>query len=437
VVKYAAAYGTWVASQETGSKLIVIGRDARLSGDMVSRLVAATLQGLGLDVLDLGLSTTPTVEMVVPARRAAGGIILTASHNPKQWNALKLLNAAGEFISDKDGQQVLALADSESFDFAPVTKLGSYSTDDTTITEHIEAILALPLVDVEAIRAQNFRVVVDAVNSTGGIAVPQLLTALGVETIEKLHCEPTGDFAHNPEPLPENLRDIAKVLEKGGFDVGLVVDPDVDRLALVSENGEMFGEEYTLVAVADYVLKENGGGNTVSNLSSTRALRDVTEKHGGTYTAAAVGEVNVVTKMKETNAIIGGEGNGGIIYPELHYGRDSLVGIALFLSHLAKSGLTMSRLRNSYPNYFISKNKIELTPDIDTDQVLVQMQQRYAKQPINTIDGVKIEFGKEWVHLRKSNTEPIIRIYAESDSNATADHLAQKIIADIKEIING
>ena len=437
VVKYAAAYGTWAAGQNTGSKLIVIGRDARLSGDMVSRLVAATLQGLGLDVLDLGLSTTPTVEMVVPTRKAAGGIILTASHNPKQWNALKLLNSAGEFISDKDGQQVLALADSEAFDFAPVTKLGSYQTDDTTITAHIDAILALPLVDVAAIRAQNFRVVVDAVNSTGGIAVPQLLTALGVETIEKLHCEPTGDFAHNPEPLPENLRDIAKILEKGGFDVGLVVDPDVDRLALVSENGEMFGEEYTLVAVADYVLKENGGGNTVSNLSSTRALRDVTEKHGGTYTAAAVGEVNVVTKMKETNAIIGGEGNGGIIYPELHYGRDSLVGIALFLSHLAKSGLTMSRLRNSYPSYFISKNKIELTPEIDTDQVLAQMEQRYAKQPVNTIDGVKIEFGKEWVHLRKSNTEPIIRIYAESDSNATADHLAQKIIADIKEIING
>jgi phosphomannomutase len=436
VVKYAAAYGTWVATQNTDSKLIVIGRDARLSGDMVSRLVAATLQGLGLDVLDLGLSTTPTVEMVVPARKAAGGIILTASHNPKQWNALKLLNAAGEFISDKDGQQVLALADSEAFDFAPVTKLGSYQTDDTTITAHIDAILALPLVDVEAIRAQKFRVVVDAVNSTGGIAVPQLLTALGVETIEKLHCEPTGDFAHNPEPLPENLRDIAKILEKGGFDVGLVVDPDVDRLALVSENGEMFGEEYTLVAVADYVLKQNGGGNTVSNLSSTRALRDVTEKHGGTYTAAAVGEVNVVTKMKETNAIIGGEGNGGIIYPELHYGRDSLVGIALFLSHLAKSGLTMSRLRNSYPNYFISKNKIELTPDIDTDLVLAQMEKRYAKQPVNTIDGVKIEFGKEWVHLRKSNTEPIIRIYAESDSNATADHLAQKIIADIKEIIS-
>ena len=436
VVKYAAAYGTWVTTQKTASKLIVIGRDARLSGDMVSRLVAATLQGLGLDVLDLGLSTTPTVEMVVPARKAAGGIILTASHNPKQWNALKLLNAAGEFISDSDGQKVLALADSEAFDFALVTKLGSYQTDDTTITSHIEAILALPLVDVAAIRAQNFRVVVDAVNSTGGIAVPQLLAALGVETVEKLHCEPTGDFAHNPEPLPENLRDIAKVLEKGGFDLGIVVDPDVDRLALVSENGEMFGEEYTLVAVADYVLKASGGGNTVSNLSSTRALRDVTEKHGGTYTAAAVGEVNVVTKMKETNAIIGGEGNGGIIFPELHYGRDSLVGIALFLTHLAKSGLTMSRLRNSYPNYFISKNKIELTPDIDTDQVLTQMEQRYAKQPVNTIDGVKIEFGKEWVHLRKSNTEPIIRIYAESDSNATAAHLAQKIIADIKEIIS-
>jgi phosphomannomutase len=436
VVKYAAAYGTWATKQNTDSKLIVIGRDARLSGEMVSRLVAATLQGLGLDVLDLGLSTTPTVEMVVPARQAAGGIILTASHNPKQWNALKLLNAQGEFLSESDGQQVLALADSEGFDFAPVTKLGQYTTDDTTLGAHIDAILALSLVDVEAIRAKNFRVVVDAVNSSGGLAVPQLLAALGVETVEKLHCEPTGDFAHNPEPLPENLRDIAKVLEKGGFDLGIVVDPDVDRLALVSENGEMFGEEYTLVAVADYVLKENGGGNTVSNLSSTRALRDVTEKHGGTYTAAAVGEVNVVTKMKETNAIIGGEGNGGIILPELHYGRDALVGIALFLTHLAKTGLTMSRLRNSYPNYFISKNKIELTPDIDTDQVLVQMQQRYAKQPVNTIDGVKIEFGKEWVHLRKSNTEPIIRIYAESDSNATADHLAQKIIADIKEIIS-
>jgi phosphomannomutase len=435
VVKYAAAYGTWVKTQATASKLIVIGRDARLSGDMVSRLVAATLQGLGLDVCDLGLSTTPTVEMAVPAKNAAGGIILTASHNPKQWNALKLLNAKGEFISDTEGQQVLASAESEDFDFAPVTKLGEYSTDDDFLAAHIAAILALPLVDVEAIRARNFRVVVDAVNSSGGFAVPQLLEALGVTTIEKLHCEPTGDFAHNPEPLPEHLRDIAKVLERGGFDLGIVVDPDVDRLALVSENGQMFGEEYTLVAVADYVLKALGGGNTVSNLSSTRALRDVTEKAGGNYAAAAVGEVNVVTKMKETNAVIGGEGNGGIIYPELHYGRDALVGIALFLTHLAKSGLTVSRLRNSYPSYFISKNKIELTPDIDTDHVLVQMQKRYAKQPVNTIDGVKIEFDKEWVHLRKSNTEPIIRIYAESDSNSTADYLAQKIIGDIKEII--
>ena len=435
VVKYAAAYGTWVKTQATDSKLIVIGRDARISGEMVSRLVAATLQGLGLDVCDLGLSTTPTVEMAVPAKKAAGGIILTASHNPKQWNALKLLNATGEFISEADGQQVLTLAESEDFDFAVVTKLGQYSTDNTFLKKHIKAILALPLVDVDAIRARNFRVVVDAVNSCGGFAVPQLLEALGVTTIEKLHCEPTGEFAHNPEPLPEHLRDIAKVLEKGGFDLGIVVDPDVDRLALVSENGEMFGEEYTLVAVADYVLKTLGGGNTVSNLSSTRALRDVTEKAGGRYAAAAVGEVNVVTKMKETNAVIGGEGNGGIIYPELHYGRDALVGIALFLTHLAKTGLTASRLRASYPGYFISKNKIELTPEIDTDHVLVQMQKRYAKQPVNTIDGVKIEFDKEWVHLRKSNTEPIIRIYAESSSNATADYLAQKIIGDIKEII--
>ena len=439
VVRYAAAYGTWAlrqSSKNAGSKLIVIGRDARLSGEMVSRLVSATLQGLGLDVLDLGLSTTPTVEMAVPAKKAAGGIIVTASHNPKQWNALKLLNHEGEFISDAEGQQVLALAENEAFDFAPVNKLGQYSIDTGFIKKHLKAILALPLVDADAIRARNFRVVVDAVNSSGGVVVPQLLEMLGVTVIEKLHCEPTGEFAHNPEPLPENLRDIAKVLEKGGFDLGIVVDPDVDRLALVSENGEMFGEEYTLVAVADYVLKQRGGGNTVSNLSSTRALRDVTERAGGSYSAAAVGEVNVVKMMKQTEAVIGGEGNGGIIFPELHYGRDALVGIALFLTHLAKSRLTMSRLRASYPNYHISKNKIELTPEINTDNVLVEMQRKYAKQPVNTIDGVKIEFDKEWVHLRKSNTEPIIRIYAESASNATAEHLAQKIIADIKEIIN-
>ncbi|GAA4001379.1 phosphoglucosamine mutase [Hymenobacter fastidiosus] len=435
IVKYAAAFGTWVLNT-TQNNTIIIGRDARISGEMVSKLVAATLQGLGIHVIDLGLSTTPTVEMAVPAKKAGGGIILTASHNPKQWNALKLLNDKGEFISDKDGQQVLHLGDTEAFDFAPVTKLGQYSTDDTFLQQHIDAILALPLVDVAAIKAKNFRVVVDAVNSCGGFAVPMLLAALGVETIEKLFCEPTGDFAHNPEPLPENLREIAKTMEKGSFNLGIVVDPDVDRLALVNEDGSMFGEEYTLVAVADYVLQQNGGGNTVSNLSSTRALRDVTEKAGGQYAAAAVGEVNVVTKMKETNAVIGGEGNGGIIYPELHYGRDSLVGIALFLSHLAKTGLTMTRLRASYPSYFISKNKIELTPEIDTDLVLRKMEERYAKQPVNTIDGVKIEFDKEWVHLRKSNTEPIIRIYAESDSNATADHLANKIIADIKEIIS-
>ncbi|MDF7814601.1 phosphoglucosamine mutase [Hymenobacter sp. YC55] len=435
VVKYAAAFGTWVLDK-TQNNTIVIGRDARISGEMVSKLVAATLQGLGINVIDLGLSTTPTVEMAVPAKRAGGGIILTASHNPKQWNALKLLNSVGEFISDADGQQVLALGDSEAFTFAPVMKLGQYSIDETFLQEHIDAILQLPLVDAEAIKAKNFRVVVDAVNSTGGVAVPMLLNALGVEIIEKLFCEPTGDFAHNPEPLPENLREIARKIEKGSFDLGIVVDPDVDRLALVNEDGTMFGEEYTLVAVADYVLQQNGGGNTVSNLSSTRALRDVAEKHGGSYAAAAVGEVNVVSKMKETNAVIGGEGNGGIIYPELHYGRDSLVGIALFLSHLAKSGLTMTRLRASYPNYYISKNKIELTPEINTDKVLELMEKRYAKQPVNTIDGVKIEFDKEWVHLRKSNTEPIIRIYAESESNATADHLANKIIADIKEIIN-
>ena len=434
IVKFSAAFGTWV-KQTTGVNTIVVGRDARLSGDMVNKLVCATLQGLGINVIDVGLSTTPTVEMLVPAKKAGGGIILTASHNPKQWNALKLLNQTGEFISDEEGKLVLEIAEKESFEFAQVNDLGKYKQTDTALKKHIKAILELPLVDVEAIKAKNFSVVVDAVNSSGGFAVPMLLEALGVKKIEKLFCEPDGNFAHNPEPLPENLREIARVLEKGKFDLGIVVDPDVDRLALVNEDGSMFGEEYTLVAVADYVLK-NQKGNTVSNLSSTRALRDVTEKAGGAYYAAAVGEVNVVNMMKECNAVIGGEGNGGIIYPELHYGRDALVGIALFLSHLAKSGISMTRLRASYPNYYISKNKIELTPEVDVDSVLRQMQARYAKQPINTIDGVKIEFGKEWVHLRKSNTEPIIRIYAESDSNATAEHLANKIITDIKEVIS-
>ncbi|MCJ8164758.1 phosphoglucosamine mutase [Pontibacter sp. E15-1] len=434
VVKFAAAYGTWV-QQTTGINTIVVGRDARISGEMVNKLVCATLQGLGIDVIDVGLSTTPTVEMAVPAKKAGGGIILTASHNPKQWNALKLLNQKGEFISDEEGKLVLDIAEKESFVFAQVTSLGKYRQTDTALKKHIQAILALPLVDVEAIRAKNFSVVVDAVNSSGGFAVPMLLEALGVKKIEKLFCEPDGNFAHNPEPLPENLREISKIMEKGKFDLGIVVDPDVDRLALVNEDGSMFGEEYTLVAVADYVLKHQKG-NTVSNLSSTRALRDVTEKAGGEYAAAAVGEVNVVNMMKAKQAVIGGEGNGGIIYPELHYGRDALVGIALFLTHLANSGTSMTRLRSSYPNYYISKNKIELTPDVDVDHVLQQVQERYAKQPVNTIDGVKIEFGKEWVHLRKSNTEPIIRIYAESDSNATAEHLANKIIADIKEIIS-
>ncbi|PKV62537.1 phosphoglucosamine mutase [Pontibacter ramchanderi] len=434
VVKFAAAFGTWVL-QTTGNNTIIVGRDARLSGDMVNKLVCATLQGLGINVVDLGLSTTPTVEMAVPDYKAGGGIILTASHNPKQWNALKLLNQKGEFISDAEGKLVLELADKEAFEFAQVNDLGKYQRDDEALQKHIDAILALPLVDVQAIKEKDFSVAIDCVNSSGGIAIPMLLEALGVNKVEKLFCEPDGNFPHNPEPLPENLREISRVIEKGKFDLGIVVDPDVDRLALINEDGSMFGEEYTLVAVSDYVL-QNQMGNTVSNLSSTRALRDVTEKAGGSYYAAAVGEVNVVNMMKAENAIIGGEGNGGIIYPELHYGRDALVGIALFLTHLAKSGMSMTRLRASYPNYYISKNKIELTPEVDVDQVLIQMQERYAKQPINTIDGVKIEFDKEWVHLRKSNTEPIIRIYAESESNATAEHLANKIIADIKEIIS-
>ncbi len=434
VVKFTAAFGTWVL-ETTGNPNIIIGRDARLSGEMVSKLVAATLQGLGINVLDLGLSTTPTVEMAVPAKKAGGGIIITASHNPKQWNALKLLNQHGEFISEENGAKVLDLAEKEAFDFAPVVKLGKYSQSDTFLKKHIKAILNLPLVDVAAIQEKDFKVVIDCVNSTGGIAVPMLLEALGVTKIEKLYCEPDGNFPHNPEPLPEHLRDIARVIEKGNYDLGIVVDPDVDRLALLCEDGSMFGEEYTLVAVADYVL-QNTKGNAVSNLSSTRALRDVTEKAGGQYFASAVGEVNVVNMMKEQNAVIGGEGNGGIIFPELHYGRDALVGIALFLTHLAKSGLRTSRLRAKYPNYYMSKNKIELTADINVDDVLAQIQKRYQKQPINTIDGVKIEFDKEWVHLRKSNTEPIIRIYSESESQATADHLANKIIEDIKEIIS-
>jgi len=434
IVKFTSAFGTW-AIQQSGLTKIVIGRDARISGSMVNNLVIGTLQGLGIDVVDLGLSTTPTVEIAVPAEEAAGGIIITASHNPKQWNALKLLNSQGEFINDADGQAVLEIAENSDFNYARVDDLGKVVLDDSYLQKHIDVILALPLVDVKAIAAADFKVVIDCVNSTGGIFVPALLKVLGVKTVHELYCEPDGKFPHNPEPLPENLVALSKEVLSKRADIGIAVDPDVDRLCFVCEDGSMFGEEYTLVAVADYVLKHNKG-NTVSNLSSTRALRDVTEKAGGEYNAAAVGEVNVVNKMKETNAVIGGEGNGGVIYPELHYGRDALVGIALFLTHLAKSGKTVSALRASYPNYFISKNKITLTPEMDIDALLLKVEEKYKKQPHSTIDGLKIEFDKEWVHLRKSNTEPIIRIYSEASSETVANSLANKIIADIKEILN-
>lgn len=434
-VKFAAAYGSWLKNRNTGSKLkVVIGRDARISGQMISDLVVSTLIGLGIDVIDLGLSTTPTVEVAVPLEKAHGGIILTASHNPKQWNALKLLNEKGEFISGADGEEVLKIAEQESFDFAEVDDLGKVTKDDTYLQKHIDAILALPLVDKKAIEAADFTVVVDAVNSTGGIFVPALLEALGVRNITKMYCEPTGHFPHNPEPLPEHLTDLSNKIKETGADLGITVDPDVDRLALVCEDGSMFGEEYTLVAVADYVLTHTPG-STVSNLSSTRALRDITESRGLTYAAAAVGEVNVVTKMKEIGAVIGGEGNGGIIYPELHYGRDSLVGIALFLSHLAHKKMSVSALRDSYPKYTISKNKIELTPDIDVDKLLMFMSVNYAHEEVDTTDGVKIYIGKEWVHLRKSNTEPIIRIYSESENEQKANELAERIIREIKALV--
>jgi phosphomannomutase len=433
VVKFTAAYGSWVI-KTTQIKKIVLGRDARISGEMVNNLVIGTLQGLGIEVIDLGLSTTPTVEIAVPLEQAGGGIILTASHNPKQWNALKLLNQNGEFISDAEGKAVLELAESAQFEFASVNSLGKVVKDDSYLQKHIDMILALPLVDVAAIKAAGFKIAIDCVNSTGGIFVPALLKALGVKTVFPLFCTPDGEFPHNPEPLPENLQQIAKEVQDKHADLGIVVDPDVDRLCFVCEDGSMFGEEYTLVAVADYVLK-NTPGNTVSNLSSTRALRDVTEKAGGTYNAAAVGEVNVVNKMKETNAIIGGEGNGGIIYPESHYGRDALVGIALFLTHLAKFGKSISLLRSSYPNYHISKNKITLTEEMDIDALLLHVQDKYKAHPHSTIDGLKIEFDNEWVHLRRSNTEPIIRIYSEAHNETIAENLASKIIADIKEIL--
>ncbi|HEY4798673.1 MAG TPA: phosphoglucosamine mutase [Bacteroidia bacterium] len=438
VVKFTSAFGTWVMEQSGASKKktkVVIGRDARISGEMVSRLVCATLTGMGIDVIDLGLSTTPTVEVAVAEEKADGGIIVTASHNPKQWNALKLLNSNGEFISDKDGQQVLKIAEGDKVVFAEVSALGQRKEIKDYFKKHIDRILSLELVDKKAIKEKKFRIAVDAVNSTGGIAVPMLLEALGAEDIFKVNCEPTGDFAHNPEPLPEHLRDLSKAVTKNKAHLGIAIDPDVDRLAIVCEDGEMFGEEYTLVAVAGYVLKNSKKKNTVSNLSSTRALRDITEKAGGNYYASPVGEVNVVELMKKHNAVIGGEGNGGVIYPELHYGRDALVGIALFLTQLAKFGKSCSMLRATYPDYHISKNKIELINGIDVDKILIGVKEKYKKQPVNTADGVKIEFGTEWVHLRRSNTEPIIRIYSESHSHSTAESLAQKIISDIKELI--
>jgi phosphomannomutase len=435
-VKFASAYGAFIKERNKSKKKIkiVIGRDARISGKMISSLVANTLVGLGIDVVDLGLSTTPTVEVAVPLENADGGIILTASHNPKQWNALKLLNEKGEFLNGAEGEKILELAENEDFLFADVDDLGSYTKDNSYLEKHIQEVLNLELVDIEAIKKAKFKVVVDGVNSTGGIFIPALLKELGVDCVE-LYCTPNGEFPHNPEPLKEHLTDISNLVVKENADFGIVVDPDVDRLALVSEDGSMFGEEYTLVACADYVLEKLSGGNTVSNLSSSRALRDVTEKHGGTYTASAVGEVNVVLKMKETNTVIGGEGNGGIIYPASHYGRDSLVGVALFLSHLANKKISCKALRDSYPSYSMSKNKIQLTPAIDVDKILETIASKYANEDVNTIDGVKIDFANEWVHLRKSNTEPIIRIYTEAKSQQAAEELAVRFITEIKEII--
>lgn len=432
VVKFTTAYGSWLKSRNAASSKVVIGRDGRISGPMVRDLVAATLLGLGFDVVDLGLSTTPTVEMAVVWEGAAGGIILTASHNPQEWNALKLLNEQGEFVSAADGAWILEAAEAGTAQYADVNKLGTLTTNDSYGQKHVDAILAHPLVDVDAIRSKNFKVVVDAINSTGATYVPQLLRALGVEQITVINDAVTGRFAHNPEPLPEHLNELCAAVTKTGADLGIAVDPDVDRLCFVNEDGSLFGEEYTLVAVADYILSQKPG-NTVSNLSSTRALRDVTEKHGGTYGGSAVGEVNVVTKMKETNAVIGGEGNGGIIVPELHYGRDALAGIALFLTHLAKSGKNMKALRGTYPAYCISKNKIELHGDVDVQRIFASIKERYKKQPINTEDGLKIEFDTDWVHLRTSNTEPIIRIYSESTSETMAENIAKRLMADIRE----
>ncbi|TBN06648.1 phosphoglucosamine mutase [Hyunsoonleella flava] len=434
-VKFAAAYGAWLKqNRKKENYKVVVGRDARISGKMIQSLVMQTLVGQGIHVVDLGLSTTPTVEVAVPMEHADGGIILTASHNPKQWNALKLLNEKGEFLDAVEGEKILELAEGNTIEFADVDSLGKITKNKAYFDLHIIEVLDLPLVNVKAIEAERFKVVVDGVNSTGGIVIPLLLERLGVDVV-KLYCEPNGHFPHNPEPLKEHLTDLSDAVKKHKADFGIVVDPDVDRLAFMDENGEMFGEEYTLVACADYVLSHNSG-NTVSNMSSTRALRDVTEKHGGTYEASAVGEVNVVKLMKKNKVVIGGEGNGGIIYPELHYGRDALVGIALFLSLLAEKGMKVSELRKTYPNYFMSKKKIQLTPDLDVDGILKAMEERYQNEQLTTIDGVKIDFSESWVHLRKSNTEPIIRIYTEAKSQEEADDLADKFIEEIEAIAN-
>jgi phosphomannomutase len=431
IVRFTTAYGAWLKQRGEGRK-VVLGRDGRISGEMVRNIVVSTLQGFGFDVVDLGLSTTPTVEIAVPHEQAAGGIILTASHNPKEWNALKLLNEKGEFISAEDGAWILEYAENGNPAFAEVSKLGHVTYNTAYMQRHIDELRAHPLVDVAAIRAKHYKVVVDAINSTGAIFVPALLNALGVDDVIVINEEVNGKFAHNPEPLPEHLRELCSVVEKNKADLGIAVDPDVDRLCFVCEDGSLFGEEYTLVAVADYILQHKKG-NSVSNMSSTRALRDVTEKHGGQYFPSAVGEVNVVNKMKEVEAVIGGEGNGGIIIPELHYGRDALAGIALFLTHLAKSGKGVKALRGSYPDYFISKNKIELDEDMNVQEIFERIKKKYAKQKINTEDGLKIEFDRDWVHLRTSNTEPIIRIYAESVSETMAENIARKIMTDIRE----
>ena len=432
-VKFASAYGSWLKNDtRKDNPVVVVGRDARISGSMIQELVMNSLIGLGIDVIDLGLSTTPTVEVAVPLEKADGGIILTASHNPKQWNALKLLNNKGEFLNAENGKRILEIAEKDEYQFAEVDNLGTISKKNDYINIHIEEVLKLPLVDLNKVKDAGFKVVVDAVNSTGGIAVPALLKKMGVEVVE-IYCEPNGHFPHNPEPLKEHLTDLSALVVKENADMGITVDPDVDRLAFMSEDGEMFGEEYTLVACADFVLSKEGG-NTVSNLSSSRALRDVTENHGGQYEASAVGEVNVVEKMKANKAIIGGEGNGGIIYPELHYGRDSLVGIALFLTHLAEKNMKVSELRASYPSYFMSKNKIQLTPDLNVDAILEGFHKKHASEEVSTVDGVKVDFANSWVHLRKSNTEPIIRIYTEAKSQQEADQLATETIHTLKEI---